>query len=427
MSFIGRAAFVAAAVGVVAVGVVAGCASDPAAPNDAPAKITALPRALTGAEQTLVTASNDFSSRLLRTINTLSQRDSNIFLSPLSATMALGMTMNGASGTTFDEMRATLGFATLSRESIIQSYRDFLSLVKSLDPKVQFQIANALWWRDSFAPAVEQSFITETKDYFGASAQGADFSQPAAIAAINAWVQQNTGGKIPKIVDDLDSDIVLFIANAIYFKGDWREAFPKSATKDAPFVTSKGTTVQVSTMARTATTRYGGTGGRTVVELGYGGDAFVMSIVLPAQGESVDALVSALTPNEWTTQLATLHDTEVDLTLPRFTLKWERTLNADLAAMGMPTPFLPTKADFSRISSSKGRDLYISFVKQKTFVDVNEIGTEAAAVTGVGVGLTSAPQRVTLHVDHPFVFAIRERLTGAVLFVGKIVNPALAS
>lgn len=400
--------------------------SDPSSPNERPpAEITTLPRALSGGEQALVTASNDFSSRLLRTINASAQRDSNVFISPLSATMALGMTLNGAAGTTYDEMRRTLGFGSTSRQDILQSYLDFLTLIRELDSKVDVRIANVLWWRDSFASAINPTFVTETKNYFGASAQGTDFSNPAAIAAINAWVEQNTGGKIPKIVDALDRDIVLFLANAIYFKGDWREAFPKGGTKDAPFRTASGATVQVPTMARAGTMRLGGVDGSTVVELGYGGDAFVMTVVLPPSGESVNTLVDALTPNEWSALIASLHDAEVDLTLPRFTLRWERQLNDDLASMGMPTPFIGGQADFSRISTTRGKELFIGFVKQKTFVDVNEVGTEAAAITGIGIGVTSAPQRTTVHVDRPFVFAIRERLSGAILFVGKVVDPSL--
>ncbi len=401
-----------------------GCASDPSSPNVVPpARIGALPRPLTGAEQSLVGANADFSSRLFQTISS-AKRDANVFISPLSASMALGMTMNGAAGTSFDEMRRTLGFGSLTRDEILRSHRDLISLLRGLDEKVDFRIANVMWWRDSFAPSINPTFVSDAKDYFGASAQGADFSQPAAIAAINAWVKSNTNGKITSIVDALDSEIVLFLANAIYFKGDWREGFTKGATKNAPFMTSTGATVQVPTMQRTATTRLGGEGGRIVVELGYGGDAFAMTVVLPAVGENIDALVSALTPNEWKTQLASLHDTEVELSMPKFTMSWERELKADLSAMGMPTPFVPGRSAFSGISSTRGHDLFISFVKQKTFVDVNEVGTEAAAVTGVGVGVTSAPQRVAIHVDRPFVFAIRERLSGTILFIGKIVNPA---
>ncbi|MEO7963896.1 MAG: serpin family protein, partial [Gemmatimonadaceae bacterium] len=386
------------------------------------ARISALPRPLTGAEQSLVTASGDFSSRLFQAISS-SKRDDNVFISPLSASMALGMTLNGAAGSSYDEMRRTLGFGTLTRDEILRSYRDLIALLRGLDTQVDFRIANAIWWRDSFGPSIEPTFITESKDYFGASAQGADFSQPAAIAAINAWVNASTKGKITSIVDALDSDIVLFLANAIYFKGDWRKSFPKGATKTAPFVTSTGSTVQVPTMQRTGITRLGGEGGRVVVELGYGGDAYVMTIMLPAVGEDINALVNALTPNEWRVQIASMHDTELDLSMPKFTMSWERLLNADLSAMGMPTPFIPGQGDFSRMSSTRGHDLFIGFVKQKTFVDVNEVGTEAAAVTGVGIGVTSAPQRVAIHVDRPFVFAIRERLSGAMLFVGKIVNP----
>ena len=401
----------------------AACSGDPSAPSGAPPRITTLPRALSGPELAVIGASNHFSSALLRAVNSSRALDSNVFISPLSATMALGMTMNGAAGTTFDEMRATLGFGTLPREEILRSYRDLIALLRGLDSKVDFRIANAIWTATRFAAAVEPAFLAESQDYFGAKVADLDFSSPAALPAINGWVKEGTNGKIERILDALDPNLVMILANAIYFKGDWRDAFPKGATKDAPFITARGATVQVPMMTRVGSGRVGGANGRRVVEAGYGGDAFAMTIILPAEGETVDELVTALTPAEWNAQVNSLRESEVDLSLPKFTLEWEDQLNDELEAMGMPTAFIPGGADFTRLSPSRGRDLYIDFVKQKTFVTVDEIGTEAAAVTVVGIRETSAPQRETIRVDRPFVFAIRERLSGTILFVGKIVDP----
>jgi serpin B len=408
----------------VAVAAVAGaCAGDPSAPSGAPPRIATLPRALTGPELTVITASNNFSSALLRAVNSSRALDSNVFISPLSATMALGMTMNGAAGTTFDEMRATLGFGALPREEILRSYRDLIALLRGLDSRVDFRIANAIWTATRFAASVDPAFLDESQDYFGAQVASLDFSSPEALTTINGWVKEGTNGKIERILDAIDPALVMILGNAIYFKGDWRDAFPKTATKNAPFTTARDETVQVPMMTRVGAARVGGARGRTAVEAGYGGDAFAMTIILPAEGETVDQLVTALTPEEWDAQVASLRESEVDLSMPKFKLAWEDELNDELISMGMPTAFIAGQADFTRLSPSAGRDIYIDFVKQKTFVDVNEVGTEAAAVTVVGIREVSLPQRETVHVDRPFVFAIRERLSGTILFVGKIVDP----
>jgi serine protease inhibitor len=177
----------------------------------------------------------------------------------------------------------------------------------------------------------------------------------------------------------------------------------------------------VQMMRRKGGFRQGRIANATVAELPYGGDAFVMTILLPDEGVGVNTFVSSLSPSTWEQATAQLTDSEVDIYLPKFRLAWEDTLNDELKRMGMLQAFRPNEARFTRISRSIGDKLYIDFVKQKAFVDVNEVGTEAAAVTVVGIGVTSAPMPV--RIDRPFVFAIRERLSGTVLFLGKIVEP----
>ncbi len=399
------------------------CSDAPSSPKEAsPKEITTLPRTLTVGEQRVVSAANAFAPTLLGAINR-TQRSDNVFVSPLSASMALGMTMNGAAGTTFDEMRTTLGFGTMERADIIRSYRDLIALLRGLDARVDFRIANSIWYRDTFSAAIEPTFLSEAKQYFDAGGAALDFNSPSALTTINGWVKQSTNGKIEKIIDSISSEIVMLLINAIYFKGDWRNAFDRTLTKSAPFTTLDGAKISVPMMARSGSARLGRLDGRVVVELGYGGDAFVMDVVLPRDGENVNALVESLTPTAWTTAMSTLAPADVDLTMPKFKLEWEKKLNNELSAMGMPTAFLERRADFTRLSSSRGRELYISYVKQKTFVDVNEVGTEAAAVTAVGVGITSVPVRTVVRVDRPFLFVIRERLSGTILFMGKIVRP----
>jgi len=407
--------------------VLAACSSSPSSPPDGatPKEITALPRALSAGELAVIAAANRFAPALLAQVNA-TRAQQNVFISPLSASMALGMTLNGAGGDTYSEMRSALGFGTTSREAIIQSYRDLIALLRALDPKVDFRIANAIWYQQRFAPSIAPTFLSEATQYFGATSRGLDFADPASLRAVNDWVSTSTSGKITSIVDELPPNLVMLLVNAIYFKGDWREAFDKSKTTSAPFTTEGSGVVRVPMMQRTGAARVGVADGRTIVDLGYGGDAFSMSILLPRAGESVNSLVASLTEASWGAAVASLRTGEVELTMPRFSMTWEAELNAPLKALGMRQAFVEGGADFTRLSPTLGRDLFISFVKQKTFVDVNEVGTEAAAVTGVGVGVTSIPQRTVVRVDRPFVFAIRERLSGTILFIGKIMQPPAA-
>jgi len=388
----------------------------------APAPITALPRQLTTGEQMLVTAGNRFGFSLLRELTGATPGE-NIFLSPLSASMALGMTMHGTDGETYDEMRTALGFGHSSREEILRSFRDLIAMLRALDPKVDFRIANSIWYRHSFGASIESAFLNDARTWFDAMVSGLDFAHPSAPASINDWVRTATNGKIDGIIDRIPSEMVMFLLNAIYFKGDWRAAFDASKTASAPFRTDDGRTLSIPLMQRTDTMRAGVVDGRTVVDLGYGGDAYAMTAVLPRAGETADALIASMSPAWWEQATGALRTQDVQLAMPKFTLTWDDTLTSALRSLGMRKAFQPRVADFTRLSSTHGRDLYVSFVRQKSFVDVNEVGTEAAAVTVVGVGVVSLPQRLVARFDRPFVFAIRERLSGAILFLGKLAEP----
>jgi serine protease inhibitor len=396
------------------------CGTDPAAPDGPPAQISALPRQLSSTEQAMVGASNTFGFNLLREVNT-TFADSNVFLSPLSASMALGMTMNGAVGRTFEEMRSTLGFGTQSYTELNGAYQSLIALLRGLDSHVDFRIANAVFYRQEFGSGIEPMYLNDARQYFDAEVRGLDFATPQAVSTVNDWASAKTNGKIPKVINSIANDIVMLLLNAIYFKGDWRSGFATSETHDQSFATLKGAQVSVPTMHRKGGFRLGSIADASVIELPYGGDAFVMTILLPRSGLSVNTFAAGLTPQTWAAATANLEDSELDLYLPKFKIAWEDTLNDELRRMGMPTPFIPDGADFSRISSVAGKKLFISYVKQNAFVDVNEVGTEAAAVTTVGIGVTSLPPQV--RVDRPFVFAIRERLSATILFLAKIVDP----
>lgn len=400
--------------------------ADPAAPGGPPPLITALPRQLTAIEMEMVGAANTFGFNLLREVNA-SFADSNVFLSPLSASMALGMTMNGAEGTTFEEMRSALGFGPRSYEELNTTYRSLIALLRDLDPRVEFRIANAIYYDlIDIGAAIEPTFLNESRDYFDAEVKGLDFRRPEAVDTVNAWAERNTNGRIPKIIDEIPFRIVMLLMNAIYFNGDWRAAFKTSETSSQPFHALRGADVPVPMMHRKGGFRQGRTANATVVELPYGGDAFVMTVLLPDEGIDINTFVPSLSADAWQQAVTSLHDvdSDTDLYLPKFRLAWEDTLNDELKRLGMQQAFKPFEARFTRISRTKGDQLYIDFVKQKAFVDVNEVGTEAAAVTVVGIGEVSMP--IPVRIDRPFVFAIRERLSGTILFIGKIVEPVIS-
>lgn len=403
------------------VAVVAAC-NDPNAPADSPRpRITALPRTLSSGEQAVIGASNAFGFGLLRELDR-TRADSNIFMSPLSASMALGMTMNGAAGQTFDEMRASLAFGTRPAAEINASYRSLIDMLRGLDATVDFRIANSIWYRNGFP--FEQTFLDESRQYFDAKVAGLDFASPNAVPTINDWVKKSTNNKIEKIVDGpVDADVVMYLINAIYFNGSWTTRFDKAQTRTEQFNAVGGTTAPIAMMRRTGSLRVADTPDGQVIDLPYGGDAYAMTILLPKQGKAIRDVVSSLTAESWQTAVAGVAPREVELQMPKFTLRWEALLNDPLQALGMRQAFEPTAADFTRMSRSAGKNLYISKVKQRSFVDVHEEGTEAAAVTSVEIRVTCTCGPQVIRIDRPFVFAIRERLSGTILFLGKIVRP----
>jgi len=383
-----------------------------------PDSITQLPRSLTLAEEQVIGRSNTFGFDLLKEVDGHGEEvNANTILSPLSATMALGMALEGAGGETFTAMRDGLRFQGLSREEVAASYRGLLDLLPGLDPEVELGLANSAWSRQGF-PFLASYFDAVTED-FDAEVQELDFSDPGAKDVINAWVNEKTQGRIPEIVDAINPLDILFLINAVYFRGNWTTKFRKSETHAGNFRLASGEDVTVPTMsASEMPMRFGTVGGVQVGELPYGGDAFAMTLVVPDYGESVDDLVAALDDDTWNQWLDAMSEGEFPVQLPSFELEWDGHLRDALEAMGMGPAFVP-QADFSLMTTAP--DAYISDVRQKTYMKVDEEGTVAAAVTSVTVGVTSAHQG--LYVDRPFLVAIRERLSGTILFLGVVRDP----
>jgi len=391
--------------------------NSPTTPTGATPALTALPRDLTSAERNVLGASNAFSFALWKRVN-LAQKDSNVFVSPLSASFSLGMAMTGTANQTFDDMRAALQFGTASLADIDAGYKSLIALLTSLDKTVTMEIANSIWYRNTFP--FNQSFLDDGTNYFGATIKPLDFANvDASLSAINGWVNTQTKGKIPTIIDKIEPENVMFLINAIYFKGSWRERFNPALTQDGTFHAVGGDQT-VRLMSRHAKMLYAETATYQAVDLPYGDSAFTMTVVLPKTGTTVESLAASLDAASWQTLTSSLHTGDIDLVLPKVRMSWTRGLIPDLKGLGMLVPFADG-ADFTRMST-RGRELYISSVRQKTFVDINEEGTEAAAVTSTGISLTSAPITTVMRVDRPFVFVIRERLSGTVLFMGKVVR-----
>ncbi len=379
------------------------------------------PRALAQTEMKIIEANNSFGLNLFREINK-SETNKNLFISQLSISMALGMTLNGANGSTYDSMRHTLEFAGLTEQEINEGYKNLIALLTSLDPKVQFQIANSIWHRPKLQ--VEPGFVSTNQNYFNSEVTGIDFSSPSASPTINSWVEQKTNGKINKIVpDQIPSSTVMYLINAIYFKGTWKYEFKKELTQKAQFYLTDGSQKPCELMKIEGEFSYVENEQFQAIDLPYGNEKFSMTVFLPRQGVNVDAFVLYFTKENWETWIKTFVKREGNLFLPKFKLEYEKSLNDMLRAMGMEIAFDGGRADFSRIDKNGG--LFISNVRHKTFVDVNEEGTEAAAVTSVGLVDSMPPLKFNMRVDRPFVFVLREHHSQTIFFVGKIAEPIL--
>lgn len=394
-----------------------------------PSLITELPRDLTVSEQDVIEASNTFALGLLSEVRALQPDSPNTFLSPLSASMALGMTMNGAAGETHTQMQDVLGFAGLDEQAINEAYQGLIGLLLDLDADVEFGLGNAIWVDEI---TLRPAFVERTETYFDAEVGPLDFDDPANVDVINGWVDSVTNGRIDRLLDALDPDALLYLVNAMYFKAGWRHTFDADRTESAPFTRPDGSQVTVQMMADEVgyrTLNAGNDGAVQVAELPYAGGAYTAVAVLPPGGQSMDAFVAGLDAATWTGWMDQLdaqftgedpEDEGLLIRLPRFELEWGGELDAALQALGMTHAF-DYRADFSRLAEG-GEDLEIYEVRQKTYVKVDEEGTEAAAATSVSIGPTSAPPSITF--DRPFLFAIRERLSGTVLFMGVIGDPS---
>ena len=368
----------------------------------------------------LIKADNAFTFNLFKAIP--ESRGKNVMVSPLSISLALSMALNGAEGTTKTDMIAALGLKELSVEEINQVYLELVTALKKADPNVVMNVANSIWIRKDFP--VLDPFIAANQKYYDASVEKLIFDL-SAVNTINSWVNEKTNTKIPKILDDISADEIMFLINAIYFNGKWQVQFEKSQTQNGSFTLSTGGEASILLMKIKAKLGYSKQSGYEALKMPYGRGKFGMVILLPEVGKTPDQIMQLMNPSTWETLKASLNSSaKVDVWMPRFKFEWESDLNETLSSLGMAVAFSESEANFSKINSDD--QLFITKVKHKTYIEVNEEGTEAAAVTSIGIGTTSAgPAEPEFHAVRPFLFFITEEDTGAILFAGKVENPLL--
>jgi len=380
------------------------------------------PITLSAEQLALIQANNQFSFSLFNKSANQETKE-NLIISPFSVSMALSMTLNGAAGTTKTGMEKILGFEG-KQASLINDYNKFLSTqLHGIDEKVTFNIANSIWYKNSFT--VIPSFISTNQDYYHAEVTSLDFSSPSAVNTINNWVNTKTNSAIPKIIESISPDNVMFLINALYFKGSWRNKFDAPKTSDQNFYKEDLSVIKCKMMTQESTFKCLSNDLLSAIEMPYGQGNFVMTVLLPKEGKTTSDLIDAFNADNWKKWNTEMDSSKVLVYLPRFKMNYENTLNDLLITMGMADAFNPYVADFTRINAKGG--LFISEVKHKTMVEVNEEGTIAAAVTSVAISYTTSlidhPQPLIFNINKPFVFVISEKSTGAILFTGRIMDP----
>ncbi len=378
------------------------------------------PLKLSHDQREIIEADRNFSFRLFKTIVRSEDVDKNIFISPLSVSFALGMTMNGADGETYEAIQNCLQLQNLSEDQINHAYHDLINELTVLDDKVRFDIANSIWYRQGFS--ILPTFLEKNQKYFNAEINPAAFDE-GTVKRINDWVADKTQGKINQIIDRIDRAAVLFLLNAIYFKADWRYQFDEEKTRDDHFTTPDNRRVTCKMMSVSENFGYFEDEQLQAVSLPYGNSSYGITIFLPRAEKELSQLINKFDGQQWEYYQSGLSKDTVVLNMPRFKLEYELKMNDVLSGLGMAVAFNPEQADFSRIN--KDRELFLSQVRHKTFVQVDEKGTEAAAVTIVETRTTSVDDSEIKYVqlNRPFFFVIHERSSDAILFMGKIVEP----
>lgn len=370
---------------------------------------------LTRSEETLVQKSNDFAFNLLRATAT---NGKNLILSPLSITYALGLLNNGATGQTQQEISQTLGYGDAGTDEINDFCKKMLVKAAAIDTTVRVLIANNIFVNKQYE--LKPAFVAKAAECYFAPVMSLDFSSPEALSTINAWADKNTEGMIDRVLNELDPDVVSYLLNAIYFKGVWSQPFFEEATQDEPF----GGMKEVPMMHQRGYFSYADTELGQLLTMPYGLGHFQMTVLLPHEDRSVSDVLGRLNSESWQQALDEMKYWAIDLKLPRFESDVDMDLVKVMQQLGMQRAFT-SNAEFANFCS---QSTFIGLMKQVARIKVNEKGTEAAAVTVIGMEMSAGPdavepEYVPFYADRPFIYVISERTTGTVFFVGQYLKP----
>ena len=368
----------------------------------------------------VIETNNEFGLELLNQVLG-SEEAPNVMISPASVSLALGMAYNGAESTTMDAFEQVLNYEGLTREEVNEISKELINVLVTNVKGNLLQIANSMWHHDDFP--VEQEFIDLNRNYYDAEVRALDFRTASAVKTINDWVSAKTHGKIDEIIQSIDPAVMMILINAIYFNCVWETEFDPKDTEKAPFFKENGEQwKEVDMMRLESTFRASFTELFSAVELPYKNGKFSMFLFLPREGMSVNELAGSLDGAGWSGWMDGFSEMkDFTIHMPKFKFEYERSLADDLKAIGLEVAFTD-QADFSGISPI---DLLISDVIHKTYIDVNEEGTEAAAVTAIVFETTSIGPPSYIRLDRPFLFAITENSSTSILFMGKVSQPSI--
>ncbi len=371
--------------------------------------------------------SNDFAINLFREVSKGDK--SNTIVSPYSISTALTMTNLGANGKTKAQMQEVLGYSGLTDKQVEEKNSTLSQSLSQVNPKSQLSIANALFGNKGVP--LRKEFVAKNEALFKAKLTTMSFSNKKAIDEINNWVKSKTEGKIPTILDNIPEDAILYLINAIYFKGTWQFPFKESDTQKSDFYLSEGGAVPVQMMHKDARMNYLEGDNFQAVMLPYADERLNLCVILPAENENIDSFIAKLTPELWNEWMNKIYFKKGMLGLPKVKLDYKVELSKSLKQLGMPCAFDQGCADFSRmvdLSKMQGKNVLISRVLHKTFLEIDERGTTAAGATAVEMVARSAAMRpptpFRMICNRPYIIALRDSQTGTILFLGKIVKPS---
>lgn len=395
---------------------ITGCQNDDdGADNAKPRKDIALSRA----EEVLADGNLDFAFRLFRQVNATETQQANWIISPLSASLALGMTANGAAGNTLEEIKNTLGFGTFELAAMNSYNQKLIKELLNLDNTTRLNIANSVWLNNSLP--VNDSFVDVNKDMYGALVKNIELNSSKAIETMNKWAAEQTNNAIKNVIAKVPSGAMFYILNALYFKGTWKKPFKKSATKTERFTNADKSSAKVAMMNQQETFNYIYNDDFCIAEFPYGNEAFSMVVLLPTDEKELEKALDKLTADNWRDWYEQRYEQKLNVKLPRFEINYKKDLIGDMQLMGIKDAFNRETADFASLSSKS--NLYLNILDQYNYIKVNEEGTEAASVTSSGGGFgANVSKKEEFYVDRPFAFMIKEKSTGTILFMGKVTK-----